>query len=576
MDSQQDTTKQQIKRRGANGTGKQFNIRLIPLGGLGEVGRNMLVLEYGQKAIIIDAGFRMPEEDMPGVDYIIPNTGYFKTQEREILGAILTHGHYDHIGAIPYLWPRIGNPPIFTGKLTKGIVTNRQEEFRNQPKLYIEEVCSGQAITLGPFRVEFFSQNHNIPGNFGLFIQTPKGNIVHSSDFKFDPNPVNDAPTDFAKLERMGQRGILLLMCDSTGAENEGHSLSERTIFENLEKIFQEAKGRIISSTFASHINRVQQLITLAEKYERKVAIEGFSLKSNLEIARTLKYIQVKPDTIVKPNQIPKLHDSQISFICTGAQGEAGAVFMKIATQEYRFLKLKKGDSIIFSSSVIPGNERTVQFLKDQFYRQGAHVYHYQIMDIHASGHAYQEEINQMIRLMKPKFFLPVHGQYSMMFKNAELAESQGIPKENIIIAENGDVINLNQEKCVIEREKIPSNYVMVDGLGVGDVGEVVLRDRQTLSQDGMFVIIVAVDRLAGKVKGSPDIISRGFVYLRESRELLKETRKIVISIVDKAAGAGGAVNWVYVKDELRNQIGSFLFSKTKRRPMILPVVIEV
>jgi ribonuclease J len=400
---------------------------------------------------------------------------------------------------------------------------------------------------------------------------------VHTSDFKFDEAPVNDLPTDFERLEKIGQRGLTFLFSDSTGAENEGHSLSEQIIFENLENLFQEAKGRIISSTFASHLNRIQQIIALSEKYGRKVFLEGFSMKANVEVARALKYLHVKSDTILKPSQISKYPDQQISFLCTGAQGETGAVLMKMANREYRFLRLKKGDSMIFSSSVIPGNERTVQFLKDQFYRQGAHVFNYKMMDIHASGHGYQEELKRIINIMKPKFFMPIHGQYSMLFEHANLAEEQGINRKNIIIADNGDIILFNKEKCLLEKNKVPSNYVMVDGLGIGDVGEVVLRDRQTLSQDGMFTIVVVVDGQTGKVKGSPDIISRGFVYLRESKDLLKETRQIVIRIVEESTlPEARTVNSSYIKDELRNQIGDFLFKQTKRRPMVLPVVIEV
>ncbi|MDD5146651.1 MAG: ribonuclease J [Candidatus Pacebacteria bacterium] len=582
MDSQNDLSTEQAPVASSRPTDKPKRQRsprlnLIYLGGLGEVGRNMMLLEYRGQILIIDAGFRMPEEDMPGIDYIIPNIAYLRGKERNILGAVFTHGHYDHIGAIPYAWPRLGNPPIYAGKLTKGIMLNRQEDFAYQPKLDITEVQSGSRIKIGPFKIEFFRQNHNIPSNFGLFIQTPAGNIVHTSDFKFDNDPINDLPTDFGMLEKIGQRGITLLMSDSTGAENEGHSLSERLIFENLDKLFQETKGRIISSTFASHLNRVQQIIALSEKYGRKVFLEGFSMKSNVEIAKNLKYLNVKPDTLLKPNQINKYPDERISFLCTGAQGETGAVLMKMANREYKFLRLKKGDTIIFSSSVIPGNERTVQFLKDQFYRQGAHVYHYQMMDIHASGHGHQEELKRMINMMKPKFFLPIHGQYSMLFEHANIAEGQGLNRKNIIIADNGDVVSFNQERYAIERNKVPSNYVMVDGLGIGDVGEVVLRDRQTLAQDGMFVIIVIVDGQTGKVKGSPDIISRGFVYLRESKDLLKETRQRVIGIVEKSTLAEArTVNSAYIKDELRDQIGDFLFSQTKRRPMVLPVVIEV
>ncbi|MDI6883312.1 MAG: ribonuclease J [Patescibacteria group bacterium] len=552
------------------------NLRIIPLGGLGEVGRNMLLLEYRGKILIIDAGLRMPEEDMPGIDYIIPNTAYLKEKRENILGVIFTHGHYDHIGAIPYLIPRIGQVPMYASSLTKGIILKRQEDFLNQPKLQIETIKDGSKIQLGPFQIEFFRQNHNIPENFGLFIKTPVGNILHSSDFKFDKTPINDLPTDFQRLKEISERKILLLLSDSTGAEEEGHSLSEKTIFENLDKIFKQSAGRIIASTFASHIHRIQQLITLSERYDRKVVIEGLSMKENLEIARTLKYLQTNKGTFIKPEQISKFPDSKISFICTGAQGEREATLMKIANKEYKFLRLKKGDTIIFSSSVVPGNERTVQILKDEFHRQGTKVFHYQMMDIHASGHAHRQELTQMLQIMKPKFFLPIHGQYSMLVSHAELAKVQGIPKENIVVAENGDVINLSPKRIFLEKTEIPSNYVMVDGLGIGDVGEVVLRDRQTLAQDGMFVIVAVVDRQAGKVRGSPDIISRGFVYLRESKELLKETRKRVIAIVDRAAGSGGAVNWAYVKDELRNKIGQFLFYKTKRRPIVLPVVIEV
>jgi len=555
---------------------KQKNLRIIPLGGLGEVGRNMMLLEYGSKILIIDVGFRLPEEDMPGIDYIIPNTGYLRGKEKNILGIVFTHGHYDHIGALPYLVPRIGRVPIYASRLTKGIILKRQDEFPGQPKLGIEEVKDGSRIKLGPFEIEFFRQNHNIPENYGLFIKTPVGNLLHTSDFKFDKSPINDLPTNFEKLEEIGKRKILLLMSDSTGAEQEGHSLSEKRIFENLERIFKKAPGRIIASTFASHINRIQQLIALAEKYQRRVIIEGRSMINNTEIARNLKFIKASKGTILKANKMRTLPDSKITFICTGAQGEEGAVLMKIANREYKFLQLKEGDTIIFSSSVIPGNERTVQILKDEFYRQGAKVYHYQMMDIHASGHAYEDELRRMIRIMKPKFFLPIHGQYSMLVRHAELAELEGIPRKNIVVAENGEVINLNRERIFRSQENIPSNYVMVDGLGIGDVGEVVLRDRQNLARDGMFVIVAVVDRQTGKVRGSPDIISRGFVYLRESKELLRETRRRVVAIVNRTAGSGGAVNWSYVKDELRNKIGAFLFSKTKRRPMVLPVVIEV
>lgn len=555
---------------------KQQNLRIIPLGGLGEVGRNMMLLEYERKILIIDMGLRFPEEDMPGIDYIIPNISYLQGRQKDIVGIAFTHGHYDHIGAVPYLIDKLGNPTIFASVLTRGIILKRQEDFPQAPKLNIEIVKHGSKVNLSPFKIEFFRQNHNIADNLGLFVNTPVGNIIHTSDFKFDPSPVNDLPTDFEKLKEFGSRGVLLLMSDSTGAEEPGHSFSEKEIFGNLDKIFQGAKGRIIAATFASLINRLQQIITLSEKYGRKVAVDGYSMKTNVEICKALGYIKSKKGTLINVKEIAEFPDSKITLLCTGAQGEGQAVLMRIANKEHKFVRIKKGDSVIFSSSVIPGNERTVQIMKDEILRQGAKVFHYRMMDIHAGGHAQQEELEKMIKILKPRFFIPLHGQYSMLAEHAEIAKAAGLSENNVVVAENGHIVNLSRDKIFIEKERIQSNYVMVDGLGIGDVGEVVLRDRQMLAKDGMFVIVAVVDRQTGKVKGSPDIISRGFVYLRESKELLRQTRKKVIEIVDRAAGTGGAVNWSYVKDEIRNKIGQFFYTKTQRRPMILPVVIEV
>ena len=551
------------------------NLKIIPLGGLGEVGRNMMLLEYEEKILIIDMGFRMPEENMPGIDCIIPNVSYLKGKEKNIVGLVITHGHYDHIGAIPYSLEKIGNPQIYTGALTRGIILKRQEDF-TESKLKIHIIKNGDKIDLSPFKVEFFRQNHSIPDNFGLFISTPVGNIVHTSDFKFDQSPINDLPTDFKKLEELSKRNVLLLLSDSTGAEQEGYSLSEKKIMENLEEIFKNCQGRILAATFASLINRVQQIITLSEKYGRKVAIDGYSMRSNIEICKKLGYIKTNANTLIRPNQISNFPDSKITFLCTGAQGEGAAALMRITNKEHKFFRIKKGDSVIFSSSVIPGNERAVQFLKDDLYRQKAIVFHYKMMDIHAGGHAKKEEQAEMIKIMKPKFFMPIHGQYSMLVSHGEIAMSCGIPEKNIIIAENGKIINLSQKSIFIEKKEVMSSYVMVDGLGIGDVGEIVLRDRQNLAEDGMFVIIVVIDRNTGKIRNSPDIISRGFVYLKESKELLTETRKNIIKIINHATESSGSVNWTYVKDEIRNKLGAFLYKKTERKPMILPVIIEI
>ncbi|MDD3046464.1 MAG: ribonuclease J [Candidatus Pacebacteria bacterium] len=554
-------------------------LKVIPLGGLGEVGRNMTLLEYKDSILIIDMGFRMPEEGMPGIDYIIPNIAYLikNKKYKNIVGVVFTHGHYDHIGAVPYIMGRIGNPPMYASPLTRGIILKRQEEVPMQPKLKITEVKDGSKIALGPFKIEFFRQTHTIPDNLGMFIETPVGNIVHTSDFKFDKHPVNEEPTDFAKLKKIGERGITLLMSDSTGAEQEGHSLSEREINKNLDEIFKKTKGRIIVATFSSLINRLQQIVTLSEKHGRKVAIVGRSMKTNVWLTKELGLLKAKKGTILKkPSDVNNYKDEEVTIMCTGAQGEETSGLMKIVLKEHPTVSIKKGDTMVFSSSVIPGNERAVQSLKDDLLRQDAIIYHYGMMDIHAGGHAKQEELKEMMQIMHPKFFMPVHGQYSMLVANARLAEESNIKKENVLVIDNGNIINLQQNKAYVDNKEVPANYVMVDGLGVGDVGEVVLRDRQALAEDGIFVIIAIVNKRTGKVQTSPDIISRGFVYLKESQELLKETRRRVVMAIEGATGSGKIVNWTYMKDKVRDDIGEFLFKKTERRPMVLPVIIEV
>jgi ribonuclease J len=552
-------------------------LQIIPLGGLGEVGRNMMLFEWEGKILIIDMGLRMPSEDMPGIDYIIPNITYLKDREKDILGVVFTHGHYDHIGAVPYFINKLGNPPMFASPLAKGIIMKRQDDYPLQPRLDITEIKNGSKIKLGVFDIEFFHQNHNIADNMGLLIKTPVGNIVHTSDFKFDKTPLNDAPTDFEKLKRIGREKVLLLLADATGAENEGHSLSEKVIMENLEEIFKVSKGRIIAATFSSLINRIQQLIILSEKYGRRVIIEGSGMKMNIEICRNLKYLKIKKGTIIKSKEIDKYPDDKITVICTGAQGEGKAALMRIAQKEHKNITLKKQDTVIFSSSVIPGNERFVQELKDDIIRQGAKVFHYKMMDIHAGGHAQKEELKEMIEMMRPKFLIPIHGQYSMFFALKELAmERLNFPEKNILLADNGNVVHLSESEIRLDKKMVPYNYVMVDGLGVGDIGEVVLKDRKALAEDGMFVIITVVDKKQGKIKGSPDIISRGFIYLRESKNLLYQTRKRVIEIINKSYSSGQEVDTNKIKDEIRNKIGQFLYQKTERKPIIISVIIEI
>lgn len=537
----------------------------------------MYVYEYEDDIVIIDMGLQFPEEDMPGIDYIIPNIEYLKPKKKHIRGVIITHGHYDHMGAIPHLVDALGNPPFYTTALTRGMILKRQDDFKQSPKPKIEVITPESRLRLGSFGVEFFHVNHNIPDSVGVVLNTPVGTVVHTGDFKFDHTPVNERPADIGRITELGRKGVLMLVSESTDAEMPGHQISEAEVQNSLEEIFKVAPGRIIAATFASLLTRIQQLIWLSEKYNRKVLIEGFSMKQNVAVAQELGYLKVKKGTLIDSKEIDRYQDHELTIACTGAQGEDHAVLMRIANNEHRTISLKPRDSVVFSSSVIPGNEATVQRLKDVLYKRAGKVYHYATMDIHAGGHAKQEELKMMINLVRPKYFIPIHGNYFMLKLHTDLAEASGIAQGNAVIAEDGDIVAINQNEIKKLKEKAPTDYVMVDGLGVGDIKEVVLRDRQHLAGDGIFVIIAIVDSKTGKVKTSPDIISRGFIYLRESQDLLKDVRHKTKSVVEGiTVGGMHPINWTHVKDELREKIGQFLFSKTQRRPMVLPVVIEV
>lgn len=558
--------------------GEKGSLKFLPLGGCGEVTRSMYVYEYEDDIVIIDMGLQFPDEDMPGIDYLIPNVGYLKPKRKNIRGVIVTHGHLDHIGAIPYLMDTLGNPPIYATALTRGIILKRYEDFKHKPKPKIEIISAESKIQLGSFKVEFFHVNHNIPDCVGVVLKTPAGTAVHTGDFKFDHAPVNEKPADIQRLTQIGQDGVLLLVSESTDAEVPGHQISETEVQNSLEEIFKVARGRIITGTFSLLLTRIQQLIWLSEKYGRKVAIEGFSMKQNVAIAQELGYLKIKKGTIIDSKELHNYKDNQITIVCTGAQGEDRAVLMRIANNEHKTLALNPADSIIFSSSVIPGNEATVQRLKDVLYKKAGKVYHITTMDVHAGGHAKQEELKMMIRIINPKYIIPIHGNYFMLKLHTELAYEAGIKPGNAIIAEDGEIVALSRESAHKLKEKAPIDYVMVDGLGVGDVKEVVLRDRQHLADDGIFVIIAIVDSQTGKVRTSPDIISRGFIYLKESQELLKEVRYKTRQIVEEITVGNNhhPINWTHIKDNLREKIGQFLFNKTQRRPMVLPVVIEV
>jgi len=551
-------------------------LKIIPLGGLGEVGRNMTVFEYNNRILVVDAGLGFPNENTPGVDYVLPNTNYLQKRKNKILGIVLTHGHYDHIGAIPYVLDRLGNPPLYASDLTREIVLRRETEYPHQSEPQFHIVKDDSHIKLPPFEVNFFHQNHNIPGNFGLVIDTPVGKILHTGDFKFDETPVNEQPTDFDKLREIGKQDILLMMSDSTDAEEPEYSLSEKTIKKNLEKIFEESEQKIIIASFSSLINRIQQVISCAEEFNQKVVIVGRSMQDNVEMARKLDYLQVDNNTIIPPHKIKNYDDSQIAILCTGTQAEDRAALMRIANKEDENIQAKEGDTVVFSSSVIPGKEDAVQRLKDKFYHQKLDVVHYEMMDIHAGGHAQKEELRKMIQIMKPKFFMPIHGFYSMLASHKKIALKEGIPKENIIIAENGQIIEASKDIVKLTNDSVPSQQILVDGLGVGDVGEVVLRDRRILARDGIFVIIVTIDKQTKNITTSPDIISRGFIYLRQSKQLLSEVRNKVNSIVDSNIQQQQKIDEKGLKNEIQQKIGNFLFNKTRRRPMVLPVIIKV
>ena len=553
-------------------------LKITPVGGLEEVGRNMTLFEYKGDIMIIDMGLQFPEEDMPGIDYIIPNIEYLKGKEDKIQGVVITHGHLDHVGAVSHLIPKLGYPPIYATGLSRGIILKRHEDFPNAGKIEINIIKKTDKLKLGQFDVEFFHVNHNIPDSVGVVIHTPEGTILHTGDFKFDHSPIGDEPADLARIIQIAsvKGGILAMLSDSTNSETPGYTISEKQVQESLDEIIKNATGRVIAATFGSLTSRVQQLINIAEKYDKKLALDGYTMRTNSEIAQELGFLKVKKNTLIPIKDINKYPHNKTIVACTGAQGEGEAVLMRIAHREHRFVQIQKGDSVIFSSSVVPGNERSVGALKDILMYQGAKIIHSKLMDVHASGHAQVEDLKLMLNLVKPKFLIPIHGNHFMLRVHGQIAESMGRPNENTLILGNGRPVIFKDGKAHMSSTRIPSDYVMVDGLGVGDVGSVVLRDRQLIAQDGIFVIITTIDTKTGKLKGNPDIISRGFVYLRESQELLMDVRKRVRKIVEGSFAIEHTLNSTYIKNEIRNKMGQFLFQKTERRPMIIPVIIEI
>lgn len=555
-------------------------IRIIPLGGVEEIGKNMTMIEYGDDIIVIDIGFQFKDENTPGIDYILPNTKYLEERKDRVRAVIITHGHLDHIGGIPYVMPRIGNPPIYTRMLTSVIIKKRQEEFPHLAPLDMKIVEKDETIKIGALKIKFFAVTHTIPDAMGVIIQTPLGSIVHTGDLKLDH--VNGVPTEEEEEEydrAFKNEKVLLLMADSTNVENPGFSIPEKAVHKNIEEIIKNAKGRLIIATFASLLERMLKIIEFAEKYGKKVVVEGRSMKTNIEICRNLGLLKPKKDTLVTVEQIDNYPPERIIVLATGAQGDEFAAMMRIANKTHKNIKITKRDTILLSSSIIPGNERAVQKLKDNLSRQGANIIHYRIADVHSSGHANRDETAWIHKKIHPKFFIPVHGYHYMLRVHGEIAkETNGLTDDQIVIPDNGSIIEIQNggEKIVRIKEKAPSGIVMVDGFSIGDIQDVVIRDRQMLAQDGIFIIFAIIDIQTGKLRKSPDIISRGFVYLRESQELLHHARIIIRNTVEESMRGMNPINVDYIKSNISDNISRFLMQKTAKRPIVIPVLLTI
>jgi ribonuclease J len=555
-------------------------IRIIPLGGVEEIGKNMTMVEYGNDIVIIDIGFQFKDENTPGIDYILPNTKYLEERKDKIRAVIITHGHLDHIGGIPYVMPRIGNPPLYTRMLTSVMVKKRQEEFTHVPPLDIKIVEKDETITLGSLKVKFFAVTHTIPDAMGVVIQTPHGSIVHTGDLKLDH--VDGVPTEpeVAEYDRVFKNEkVLLLMADSTNVENPGFSIPEKTVHKNIENIIRDTKGRLIIATFASLLERMLKIIEYSEKYGKKVVVEGRSMKTNIEICMNLGLLKPKKDTLITVEQIDSYPPDKIVVLATGAQGDEFAAMMRMSNKTHKYIKINKRDTILLSSSIVPGNERAVQKLKDNLSRQGASIIHYRIADVHSSGHANHDETVWIHKKVNPKFFIPVHGYHYMLRVHGDIArEANGLSEDKIIIPDNGSVIEIQNagEKIVKLKEKAPSGIVMVDGFSVGDIQDVVIRDRQMLAQDGIFIVFAIIDSRTGKLKKSPDIISRGFVYLRESQELLHHTRIIIKNTIEDSTKGTNPLNIDFVKTNISDNVSKFLLQKTAKRPIVIPVLLTI
>lgn len=554
------------------------NVRIIPLGGVEEIGRNMTAIEHGDDIIIVDAGLQFREENTPGIDYILPNTKYLEERQNKVRALIITHGHLDHIGGIPYMMDKIGNPTIYTRNLTALMIKKRQEEFPHAQALDFQIVERESRLSIGSLAVRFFSVTHTIPDSMGAVIETKHGSIIMTGDLKLDH--IDGVPSEKEEIEfgQFAREKVLLLMADSTNVERPGWSIPEPRVLANIERIIRDATSRLIIGTFASQLERIIRIINYAEELGKKVVVDGRSMKMNIEIARLAGMLKVKKGTLISVEEMDEYPPHKIILLVTGAQGDEFATLMRMANKSHKTLKITKNDTVVLSSSIVPGNERSVQKLKDNLSRQGARIIHYQVSDVHSSGHANRDETLWIHRKVKPKFFIPIHGYHYMLRVHGDIARAAGTPESNIVIPDNGMVIDIvdNGSKIMIRPETAPKGLVMVDGFAIGDIQEVVIRDRQMLASDGMFVIIATIDIASGKVKKSPDIISRGFVYLRESQELLRETRTIIKKTIEDSAKNMHPINFDYLKNTVTDTVSRYLFQQTNKRPIVIPVVLGV
>jgi len=547
-------------------------LKIIPLGGLSEVGKNMMVIEYQDDIIIVDVGLMFPGEEMLGIDLVIPDISYLMERQEKIRGIIITHGHEDHIGALAYLLPQI-KAPVYSTKLTNGLISVKLREGKALSGANLKVIPPGGQVTLGKFRVEFFSVCHSIPDAVGLIIHTPVGTVVHSGDFKLDYTPVDGKPTDLSRLAQLGNQGVLLLLSDSTYAELPGYTPSERVVGETLDHIMANAPGRVIITTFSSLVSRIQQVIDAAARHERRVFIVGRSMSDTVRMALKLGYLNAPDGILAQLDELKGMPRHKITFITTGSQGEPTSALVRIANRDHRQLHIIRGDTVVLSATAIPGNEAVINRTVNNLFQQGAQVLYDKVAQVHVHGHASQEELKLLMNLVKPKFFMPIHGEYRHLSLHARLAESVGIPKDNIFVLEDGDILELGPKTGKLVG-KVSSGDVYVDGLSVGDIGSIVLRDRRMLSRDGMVVVIIAVNRQTGKLVGRPDIVSRGFVDTREARNMIEESRDLVARTLDRSGKR--PADWGFISTKVRDILNRFYYEQTKRRPMILPFMVRV